>query len=59
MTTVDVSTYVSDEAKIIKRLIELMNDCHKTEDMLSLPFRNSKWLSVNWEKIQTSRFCKS
>jgi len=42
MTTVDVSTYVSDEAKIIKRLIELMNDCHKTEDMLSLPFRNSK-----------------
>jgi hypothetical protein len=49
MTTADISTYVTDEAKIIKRLIELMNGCHKTEDMLSLPFRNFKRLSVNWK----------
>jgi len=42
MTTADVSTYVTDEEKIIKRPKEPMNGRHKTEDMLSLPFRNSK-----------------
>jgi len=51
MTTADISTCVTDEAKIIKRPIELVNGCHKTEDMLSLSFINSKQLSVNWEKI--------
>ena len=44
MTTADVSTYVTDESKTIKNPKELMNGCHKTEDMLSLSFRNSKWL---------------
>jgi len=51
MTTADISKCVTDEAKIIKRLTEVMNGCHKTEDMLSLSFINSKRLLVNWEKI--------